>query len=165
MASLGFSVYGIDVRDYQLYHPNFHFVRDDIANTAFPNEYFDAVTAISTIEHVGLGHYKDPEYPRGDMKAVDEIHRVLRKKGKLIVSVPLGPRAVQTWERIYDERSLRHLFRKFRIESIDCFIKEGEQWLSATMEDVKKLNLDTKSRGRPFPLWPCIGLLMATKEP
>jgi SAM-dependent methyltransferase len=164
LAGLGFSVYGIDVQDYRLYHPNLHFLRDDIVNTPFPNEYFDAAIAISTIEHVGLGHYGDPVYGHGDIKAVDEIHRVLRRKGKLIMSAPLGPRAMQTWERIYDEESLRNLLRKFRIERIDCFIKRAEQWLSATMEDVKKLKIDTKTLDSPFPLWPCIALLTATKE-
>lgn len=164
LASLGFSVYGIDVRNYVLSHPNFHFVRDDITNTPFPNEYFDVVLALSSIEHVGLGHYGDPMHGQGDFRAIKEIYRVLKKGGTLIMSVPIGLTATKTWERIYDDESLKQLLADFTIERMAYWIKKNEQWVSATPEDVKKLKVDIGSLGA-YPLWPSIAALVAKKIP
>ena len=162
LASLGFSVYGIDVRDYRLSHPNFHFVRDDISSTPFPDEYFDVVLAISSIEHIGFGHYKDPLHDHGDVGAIKEIYRVLEKGGTFIMSVPFASTATKTWERVYDEESLTELLTDFTIEKMTYWTKKDEHWVSATLEDVKKQNVDIGALG-PYPLWPCIATLIARK--
>jgi len=58
IASLGWEVYGIDVRQFKFRFPNFHFVLGDITKTDFPDSFFDAVSAVSTLEHIGLkGRY------------------------------------------------------------------------------------------------------------
>jgi SAM-dependent methyltransferase len=78
LASLGYETYSIDGIEYPLQHPNFTFVQGDICKTPFPDDFFDAVTAVSTIEHIGLGRYEDPTYSNGDKKAVKEIKRILK---------------------------------------------------------------------------------------
>lgn len=35
LASLGYEVYGIDVNDYPLTHPNFIFIKQDVINSTF----------------------------------------------------------------------------------------------------------------------------------
>jgi len=66
LASLGWEVWGIDLREFKFKHPNFHFVEGDIRKTGFPDNSFHAVYALSTLEYIGLsGRYGvnrlDPE--------------------------------------------------------------------------------------------------------
>jgi methionine biosynthesis protein MetW len=49
----------------------------DFQRITFKNNYFDIVTCLDVIEHI-----KDPE------KLLFEIHRVLKKRGKLVLSFP-----------------------------------------------------------------------------
>jgi SAM-dependent methyltransferase len=164
LASLGFSVYGIDTRDYNLSHQNFHFIRDDIACTPFPDKFFDAVVAVSTLEHVGLGHYRDPKYPEGDSKAIREIHRVLKKKGRLIMSVPFAGKATTTWQRIYDAESLSRLLRGLKILEKLCWIKCDEEWRSATFHEAAMRRVLRPSPANPYPLADAIAVVVATKK-
>lgn len=163
IASLGFVVYGIDVRDYGFCHPNFHFLRDDFTNTPFADEFFDIILSISALEHVGLGHYGDPQYAEGDKKAMKEISRILSRRGKLILSVPFGASARTTWERIYDNRSLRSLLSGFTIRVIRYWTKDSETWRPAPEKEALKFDqaLDPETR---YPLWRCIACIVATKQ-
>lgn len=49
-------------------------------NIGFPNNFFDAVIAVSTIKHVGIFD--------GDKKAVAEIKRILKPNGIFVVTLP-----------------------------------------------------------------------------
>ncbi len=55
LASLGHEVYGVDMRSYSFSHPNLVFFQGDVLNLKETG--FDAVVALSTLEHVGLGAY------------------------------------------------------------------------------------------------------------
>ena len=61
LAGLGFQVTGFDFRKYPYQAPNFKFVQGDILKMPFENGSFDAVTCVSTIEHIGIGFYSDPK--------------------------------------------------------------------------------------------------------
>jgi len=55
------------------------------------------------IEHIGLGRYGDPLDPEGDLKALKELIRVLKRGGDLLLVVPVGRKRVQfNAHRIYD---------------------------------------------------------------
>ena len=144
LASLGYEVWGIDVEDYPLEHPNFAFVQGDICQTPFPDDFFDCVTLVSTLEHIGLGRYKDPLYSDGDKKAIDEIHRILNAGGKTIVTVPFGKRAVVyrkevPLHRVYDFPRLTEIFCKFKVEKIEYLVKTEGNWFKATLSEAKDI--------------------------
>lgn len=53
--------------------------------------YFDAVTCVSVLEHVGLGWYGDPAGDEGKAgRVVAEMARVLAPGGWLFLTVPIG---------------------------------------------------------------------------
>ncbi len=85
LASLRWEVWGIDAREFKLKHPNFQFVGEDIRHTSFPANFFDAIYAVSTLEHIGLSERYGTidEDPEGDVKSVNEIRRILCKEGRL----------------------------------------------------------------------------------
>ena len=60
----------------------------DATRLPYPDNYFDAITSISVIEHI-------PE--DGDSKAIKEMWRVLKSKGKLIITVPCAKNYYEEW--------------------------------------------------------------------
>ncbi|MBI2617098.1 DUF268 domain-containing protein [Candidatus Gottesmanbacteria bacterium] len=85
-------------------------------DTNLPSNSVDIVTIISTLEHVGLGRYGDPQDTNGDIKTMDEIHRILKKNGHAIVTIPYGyPTVVYNIHRIYDQGRVSLITKKFKI--------------------------------------------------
>lgn len=86
-------------------------VRGDVLTHDFPPASFDAVVAISTIEHIGLGHYDgDPKHETGDIVALQRIWSWLKPGGTLYFDVPWNPgesyAVVGTKFRCYDDARL-----------------------------------------------------------
>ncbi len=119
LASRGYRVVGIDFLPYPYRHSNLRMVQGDATRAPFRDQTFDAVLAISTIEHIGLAHYGDPVGRNGDEDAIREIARILRPSGRALVTVPFGRPLIDTSKRVYDPMRLRALLaplRSLRIE-------------------------------------------------
>lgn len=131
LASLGFKVYAIDPQPYQLEHPNFVFVKGDIQKNNFKKNFFDVVTVVSTLEHIGLGYYLDKEGTSGDKLAIREIGRILKKSGKLIMTIPYGKKfRITKSQRMYDNKSLKNLlFPEFRLREKMIFVSKKGKWM------------------------------------
>ncbi len=151
LASMGYRVFAIDLMDYQLTHPNFKFVKGDITKYKFPPDYFDIVTCISTLEHIGLGFYEgDVKDERGDVKTIKAIKRVLKKGGRFIFTVPFGKKSVNSIQRVYNAEDLSEILSGFRIEK-ELFYKEKERkWLSASKKDVSNVVSRNKTKAIVF---------------
>jgi len=148
LARKDYKVYGIDTRQYLEKHPNLTFCQGDILCTSFPDEFFDAVIAVSTIEHIGLGAYGDPIHEDADAKAIREISRILRPKGSFIVTVPFAAKSkLATWqggqERYYDTGTLRSLFHGFQVKAQEFFVgKSRFNWIGVSEEEAMNPNLN-----------------------
>jgi SAM-dependent methyltransferase len=134
LAQLGYSVWCIDVRPYEYGHllPGVKSVEGDIRSTGFDNCSFDIITAISTIEHIGLGRYADDEDIIGDKKAVVEIHRLLVPGGSFLLTVPFGKRETFPSHRVYDTFGLSKLLDEFNIEFIEHFARQPSGFWSCS---------------------------------
>lgn len=146
LASLGYKVTGTDLREYKLRHQNFTFIKGDFQNNKFEDNTFDAVTAISAIEHCGLSDYGEGKFEQGDHKIVKEIHRILKPKGQFIITVPFGKKGRTPGYRIYDYMSLHELLRDFKIKKEEYFIGENQKyWIPSTPKYLE--NIDSASKG------------------
>ena len=71
-------------------------------NISFEDNSIDSLSCMHVMEHVGLGRYGDKLDAEGDLKAINELKRVLSVGGTLIFVVPVGkPRVMFNAHRIY----------------------------------------------------------------
>lgn len=142
LASMGWEVYGIDIREFKLRFPNFHFILEDITNTSFSDNFFDVVCALSTLEHIGLGGRWGitADDPEGDAKAVTEVKRILRPNGTFLVTVPYGQRKiVGSLGKVYDKSWLRQLFLNWKNKEEIYYVRNYEGYWEAVSEEVAAL--------------------------
>lgn len=94
---------------------NVEYVVGDCMNTHLLSQSADVVTIISTLEHVGLGRYGDPININGDILAMKEAWRILKKGGYLILTIPYGyPTVVYNLHRVYDLGRFRMISKGFK---------------------------------------------------
>ena len=145
LASLGHTVIGIDLNDYGFTHPNFSFVKGDFLTIDLVEEDFDAVVAVSTIEHFGLHAYGYAGLDLdADVKAMDKILMVLKPGGYLIMTVPFGRNGRTSWYRVYNGYTLRKLLRNFQIRKIE-FFSAAKQWYWVACSEEEASSADSIS--------------------
>ena len=101
---------------------------------------FDAVVAVSVIEHIGIGHYGEPEAATGDRHAVRQLARILKLGGRLILTVPFGVSLTNHWMRVYDSRRLADLCEPVRTEAIEFAVARSGIWRPSSCEEAQTVN-------------------------
>lgn len=124
LAKRGFEVTVYDFRRYTESHSNLTTIEGSFLENKLPDDSFDYVILISTIEHIGFGSYQAPCYGDGDMKAMAEVKRVLSPSGRAILTFPftLEHTVLEGFERWYDVNRVRQLFQ-------DMYILKEEHWV------------------------------------
>jgi len=85
--------------------------KGDLLALPFPDNSVESISCMHTIEHVGLGRYGDPLDPQGDIKAINELKRVLAPGGTLLFVSPMGrPRIQFNAHRIYSYAQITEYF-------------------------------------------------------
>jgi SAM-dependent methyltransferase len=117
LSNLGYKVEAVDFRNSPYTHPNLHWTKADICQLPFNAESFDVVTCVSTLEHIGLGFYEDPQMiQNADARAMEQIRRVLKKGGILLLTVPYGVKKITEQQRIYDAQALDKVCALFTVK-------------------------------------------------
>jgi SAM-dependent methyltransferase len=143
----GYDTYGLDANIFPHMNPKLHFVQADVRRTPFEDNYFDQITVVSTLEHIGLGFYGDPTYPDGDFLAMLELRRILKKGGKVLLTVPIAAKH-QVFElmRTYDKNRLCKLTDTFDLIREDCFILKGKRWVKVPIEMINEVSPSNKAQ-------------------
>jgi hypothetical protein len=81
---------------------------------------FDSIWSYSSIEHDGLGRYRDPLNPYGDFQTMIKISCILKPGGLLFLSVPLHVEDFLQFNlhRLYGPIRLPLLYRNFHIVEV-----------------------------------------------
>jgi ubiquinone/menaquinone biosynthesis C-methylase UbiE len=82
---------------------NYHLSTQSIESTSYPNEYFDAVIAVSVLEFV-------PDIP----KALTEIKRIMKKDGIFITICPMESRMLDFFLSFYTSKRPKSEFGNAR---------------------------------------------------
>lgn len=85
----------------------------DLCHLPFEDGSILSLSCMHTIEHIGLGRYGDPLDYDGDLKALNELKRVVAVNGDLLLVVPVGtPARIQfNAHRIYNVKNIIDSFR------------------------------------------------------
>jgi len=94
---MGYGVWGLDINDYPYMPRQMVFVKRDVRDTGLPSNFFDAVVVVSMMEHIGLPVYGQVGFDAdGDVKAIEELRRILKPGDYLIITMPFAGREFRT---------------------------------------------------------------------
>jgi 2-polyprenyl-3-methyl-5-hydroxy-6-metoxy-1,4-benzoquinol methylase len=103
----------------------------DARSTGFRERVFDQVISISTIEHIGMSD------KNGDVKAMREIFRTLKKGGSAIITVPYG-RESKPDHRVYDRKTLTKLTGRFSVAKKEFYRYDAGNWKKCNQADADR---------------------------
>jgi hypothetical protein len=107
LASLGIETIALDRRPYPLAHPRLTAVMAKVEEWSGPPRPLDAVFCVSTIEHIGLGHYGEDEASADqDRVTMKRLLDWIADDGVLVLTAPYGRWHVDDFQRTYDEDHL-----------------------------------------------------------
>lgn len=127
LAALGHRVTVVDPRPVPVAHPGIAH-RQCTLEELGEGERFDAVVALSAIEHFGLGHYGaagPDDAARLDLRAMEQMGRLLEPGGFLVLTVPFGAASVDDFQRIYDTAGLDELLAGWERERLTTVGRTG----------------------------------------
>lgn len=106
-----------DYRPAELNLNNLETCHADLTKLPFPDESIQSLSCMHVVEHIGLGRYGDHLDPDGDLKAIKELKRVIRKGGELLFVVPIGrPKIMFNAHRIYSYEQIISYFENFTLK-------------------------------------------------
>lgn len=108
----------------------------DLIRLHFQTDSIQSLSCMHTVEHVGLGRYGDPIDPEGDLKAINELKRVLAVGGNLIFVVPIGKSVLRfNAMRIYSYDQIMSYFSDLKLiefSLIHEYEEDGEISINAS---------------------------------
>lgn len=116
----------------------------DLRKTPFPDNYFDSIISISTIEHIGMDNTflytqnssKNEKQTKDYLLAIDEMKRILKPGGKLLITVPFGAYKDHGWFQVFDKNMINQIEERFKpATNQETYFKyENQQWNFSTAE-------------------------------
>lgn len=127
-----------DYRPAELSLSNLKSEHGDLMALPFENDSVQSLSCMHTIEHVGLGRYGDPYDQEGDLKAINELKRVLAIDGNLLFVVPVGkPKIEFNAHRIYSLEQILDYFKGLELKEFTLIPeKQGAPIIGATADQV-----------------------------
>lgn len=117
--------YEYNVPDIRL--DNFTANKVDLVNLPFKDASIVSLSCMHVVEHVGLGRYGDDLDVNGDLKAADELSRVLAKGGHLLFVVPVSgnPRIEFNAHRVYSYEMVLNMFKELSLKEFALIPDNG----------------------------------------
>jgi len=103
----------------------------DLNSLPFPSNSLPSVSCLHVLEHIGLGRYGDPVDPNGDLKAINELQRILAPSGDLLIAVPVGqPRLRFNAHRIYSFSQVIEMFNQLELHEFSLISEKTGRLIS-----------------------------------
>lgn len=137
-----------DYRPADLILNNFESLQADLLNLPFENNRIKSLSCMHVVEHIGLGRYGDKLDYDGDLKAMNELKRVLAVGGNLLFVVPMGKKAKIEFNahRIYTYEQIIEYFSGLTLKEF-ALIPENSGEMIFAQEAIKKLESENYACG------------------
>jgi SAM-dependent methyltransferase len=115
----------------------------DVRTLPFEEGRFDVAFCVSTLEHIGLDNsvygIDATRDEHGQEAALRELHRVLARDGRLLVTVPTGERDDQGWQLQRPPREWIELFERsgFLVFEDELYLHTEDGWRTATLAETE----------------------------
>jgi hypothetical protein len=120
----------MDIRPLENNIKNIIFRQADMMKDVPPEliESCDSLSCLHALEHFGLGRYGDPINVEGYILGYNNLCKMLKPKGILYLSVPIGPQRIEfNAHRVFSVRHLLNMFKgKFEIEEFS-FVDDKDE--------------------------------------
>lgn len=126
----------IDFRPLPVIVEGLNYREGSILRLPLDNDSCETLSCLHVIEHIGLGRYGDEVNPNGHILAAQELIRVLKPGGDLLIAAPVGhERLCFDAHRIFDPKTVLDMFNKLELTEFSLIDDKGEGILSpATIE-------------------------------
>ncbi len=116
-----------DYRPAMLNLSNLQAASQDLTQLTFDDSSIESLSCMHTVEHIGLGRYGDPIDTQGDIKAMNELKRVVKKGGHLLFVTPVGrPKIEFNAHRVYSYEQILEAFHPFTLQDFSMVTDAGE---------------------------------------
>lgn len=120
--------------------------RGDLMKLPFRTNSVESISCMHTVEHIGLGRYGDPLDPKGDLKAIHELKRVVKEGGNILFVVPMGkPMLRFNAHRIYSYSQIISYFDGFLLKEFSLL--PDNAFKSGMIKNATKRLADKQSWG------------------
>ncbi len=138
------------------------YIYADLKNLIFKENYFDYITCISTLEHVGFNndhydYYNNKSYskiennPKDYLNVIKNFHTILKSGGELYLTLPFGKKQVFNHLQQFDSEEIKILKETFlpSSSSENFFIYKNHIWQECREEDCKDVSFRTLEEKKP----------------
>jgi SAM-dependent methyltransferase len=132
---------GVDLAEAEV--PGLRPVVADVRTLPFDDGAFELVFCISTLEHVGRDNdvyeVDAPRDEQGDEVALRELHRVLARDGRVLVSVPTGEHDDQGWQLQRTPEDWVAVFERagFLVFEDELYVRDADGWRTASLAEAR----------------------------
>lgn len=125
--SMGIPLVVIDVRTFPVEIEGMTTIVDDATTLSqFDDDSIESISAVSSLEHFGLGRYGDPIDPEACFKCFKNLQKKMKIGGKLYMTVPVGEEKVCfNAHRVFNPLTIVNEFNEMTLLEFS-FISEGK---------------------------------------
>jgi hypothetical protein len=106
----------VDFRPLDVYIPGLTCSAGDVAKLERNSQSIESLSCLHVVEHIGLGRYGERIDPYGANRALKELERVIRPRGNLYLSVPVGrERICFNAHRVFDPHTIINSFTELTL--------------------------------------------------
>ncbi len=131
---------------------NVKYSYEDLEKIKFKKDYFDVITCVSTLEHIGFSndHYnydtkKDMTVKGYDhnkyLRVIKKLKYVLKKNGRLLLTIPYGKKEVFHNLQQFGKKDLKDVITVFHPKKFDIiyFVNKKNKWVQTNPAKIKNV--------------------------
>lgn len=117
----------VDIRPANLQLPGLLTRAGSVLELPYKDKSVHSLSCLHVVEHIGLGRYGDPLDPKGTLKALAELERVIAVGGSLYLSLPTGiEKTFFNAHRVTSPNTTIDALRSLKLKTLSAVMDNGD---------------------------------------